>query len=453
MWSPSVTRAVRFLLLTTALAGCDATAGGRAAPPSAPSAPPANAPAADAAAVFPVPGGPGEGEPIPDAAAARPAALPDAATTDSAPIDPASVDPFDTTRLHRVEITVASEHLPALESALGAADVQRVPATIVFDGAILARSGIRKKGGRGSWRPLAMKAAFSIKFNELVKGQKLAGLNKLLLNNAVMDPSLMNEHLGHEIARRAGLAAPRTAHAAVTFNGRPYGFFVVREAINDDFLRRSFGQENEDGNLYEGGDFLRDPESPELKDELEEMRTRDDIRELSRLIKQSALPRWIATVGAKLDIASFITGYAVELLTDHWDGYYFRPNNYYIYNHPGTGRFVLILAGLDGLPFRPHPDPVNPPSLTLLGQRFVELGETRGRLHQRMMEIARGLDLAALHARIDEVARILSTHGSTDQRFREELRRVLYFAPVRKMQMDAIKAWRPMATPPAMPKP
>jgi spore coat protein H len=292
-----------------------------------------------------------------------------------------------------------------------------------------------------------------MKFNEFVKGQKLAGLNKLLLNNAVMDPSLVNEHLGHEIARQAGLAAPRTAHAAVTFNGQPYGFFVVREAINDDFLRRSFGKENEDGNLYEGGDFLRDPESPELKDEVKEGRTRDDIRAISRLIQQAPLGTWIATVGAKLDITSFITGYAVELLTDHWDGYYFRPNNYYIYNHPGTGRFVFILAGLDALPFRPPPDPVSPPSSTLLGQRIVEIDETRGRLHQRMMEIVRDLDLAELHARLDEAGRILNTHVPTDQRSRDELRRALYYVAVKKMQMDAIKAWRPMATPPAMPNP
>jgi spore coat protein CotH len=59
-----------------------------------------------------------------------------------------------------------------------------------------------------------------------------------------MDPTLLNEHLVYEIARRAGMAAPRTAHAAVTFNGQPYGFFIVREAINDEFLRRVFGKDN-----------------------------------------------------------------------------------------------------------------------------------------------------------------------------------------------------------------
>jgi spore coat protein H len=216
------------------------------------------------------PDGPLDRSPPPDRAPDPP---------DAAPVDPATVDVFDTTRLHRVEITVASEHLPQLESAYEAVDVKRVPCTVVFDGAPLLNSGIRKKGGRGSWRLLAEKAAFSIKFNEFVKGQKLAGLSKLLLNNAVMDPSLMNEHLGFEIARRAGLAAPRTAHAAVILNGQPYGLFVVREAINDDFLRRSFGKDNEDGNLYEGHDFVRDPESPELKDEVEEMRSRDDVRD------------------------------------------------------------------------------------------------------------------------------------------------------------------------------
>jgi hypothetical protein len=426
--------------VSAALAACGKMDGPQTV--AAPGDPPAIGGSEDAAPMAPSDGVGDAGYP-PDRA--PPDLTPDA--PDARPIDPASVDVFDNTRLHRVEITVAGEHLQQLDSALGA-DVPRVPCTIVFDGALLANVGIRKKGGRGSWKPLATKAAFSIKFNEFVKGRKLAGLNKLLLNNANMDPSLMNEHVIYEIARRAGMAAPRTAHAAVTFNGQPYGFFVVREAINDDFLRRSFGKDNEDGNLYEGGNFIRDPESAELKDELEEMRSRDDIRELSRLVQQPG-SRWIATVGAKLDIPSFITGYALELLIDHWDGFYFRPNNYYIYNHPGSGRFLFILAGVDAVYIRPHGQVDNPPSTTLLGQKLLEFPETRGQLLSRMMEIVRNLDLAALHDRIDEVGRILSTHGSTEKPYRDELRRALFYVSIKKMQMDAIKAWRPLPAPPA----
>jgi hypothetical protein len=164
-----------------------------------------------------------------------------------------------------------------------------------------------------------------MKFNEFVKGQKLASLSKLLLNNAVQDPSFLHEHMAYELARKAGAAAPLTAHGIVTFNGQPYGLYVVREAINDDFMERNYGKENQGGNLYETGDFIEDPNSPELKDEVEEMRTRDDVREVSRVVKTTPDAQWVAAISAKLDIPSFLAGWAVEALVDHWDGYFFGP--------------------------------------------------------------------------------------------------------------------------------
>jgi hypothetical protein len=374
---------------------------------------------------------------------------------DAAPVDPHTVDAFDTSKLHRVDITVAEEYLIQLDAAPEAVGVQRVPCTIVFDGAVLPRSGIRKKGGRGSGRPLSMKAAFSIKFNEFVKGQKLGKLSKLLLNNAVQDPSLLNEHLANEIARRAGMAAPLTAHAAVTFNGQPYGYFIVREAINDDFLRRNFGKENEDGNLYEGGrssDFLRKPDYQELKDEIEEMRSRDDIRQVASLATSTPDAQWIAVMSAKLDLPSFITGYALEMLFDHWDGYFFLPHNYYVYDHPGTGRFLLILAGMDSVFFNSTLRQVyDPPPRVLLGQKFLQFPQTRSQLENRVTDIVRDLDVESLHARIDQVERILVGHGSTEPRFRKELKDALTGfrgIPSKRARIDAIKAWRPIAPPP-----
>lgn len=366
-------------------------------------------------------------------------------TPDAAPGTPVPPAPaFDLTRLHRVEITVAAEHLPQLESRRDADDVKRVPCTIVFDGTTLANSGIRKKGGNGSWRLLAEKAAFSIKFNEFVKGQKLGGLGKLLLNNAVQDPSFLNEHLVYELSRRAGSPAPLTAHALVTFNGQPYGFFVVREAINDDFLRRSFGTANEDGNLYEGGEFIGSPRSPELKDEVDEMRTRADVNEVARLANTTPDAQWIAAVGAKLDIPSFLTGYAIEALIDHWDGYFFGPHNYYVYNHPGIGRFVFIVAGADSV-LKGRPRQLETDPKVLLARKFLQLAGPQSRA--RALEIASSIDVPAMHARIDQVARLLRSSGATDQRARAELAAFESELPQKKSVMTTLKAWRPTITP------
>jgi spore coat protein CotH len=316
----------------------------------------------------------------------------------------------------------------------------RVPCTIDFDGTSLPNSGIRKKGGPGSLRPLADKPAFSIKFNELVKGQKLMGLSKLLLNNAVQDESFLSEHMAYELVRRAGGAAPLTAHGLVTFNGQPGGLYVVREAFNDDFMERNFGKANTGGNLYEGGEFIDNPDSPELKDEMEEMRSRDDAREASRVVRTTPDAQWVAAVGAKLDLPSFFTGWAVEALVDHWDGYFFGPHNYYVYDHPGTKRFVFLVAGMDDIFGR-----IRDPRLdtrVLLAEKILRFPETKAQLRAKLADIIRTFDLAAMNARIDEAARTIRSYRPPDARSRADYQSFDTALPEVKADMMAIKTWQ-----------
>jgi hypothetical protein len=61
--------------------------------------------------------------------------------------------------------------------------------------------GIRLKGGHGSFRDLTEKAAFKIKFNEFVNGQKFLGLKKMTLNNMVQDASMIHEVLAYKAFR------------------------------------------------------------------------------------------------------------------------------------------------------------------------------------------------------------------------------------------------------------
>ena len=76
--------------------------------------------------------------------------------------------------------------------------------------------GVRLKGGLGSFRPLAGKAAFKVKFNHSVAGQRFLGLKKLTLNNMVQDKSMIHETLAYapserSACRRRGRATPSSA--------------------------------------------------------------------------------------------------------------------------------------------------------------------------------------------------------------------------------------------------
>jgi spore coat protein H len=337
---------------------------------------------------------------------------------------------FDTTVLHDVKIMVDAQYLTMLDTDR----VNRVPATFTYDGTTLMRVGLRKKGSFGSYVPLSEKPAFSVDFEEFVPNQNIAGIDKVALNNCRQDPTLVAEHTGYELYRRANLPAPFTAHAVVTFNGAVKGIYVVSEATNKGFLRRNFGRANDEGNLYEAPgdvDFVASPARMELKREVDEMRRRDDMVALAAAVRNTPPANWVTVVGPLLDIPSFITGYVIDGLANHWDSYPYNGNNYYMYHRPTDGRFMMIPHGMDSL-FRldarfGYIFANNAGLLDLYGTAAPPNTSCRacgvdGELARRVRavpaldtqyraEVQRVLrevwDLAALNARIDQVSKLI----------------------------------------------
>jgi spore coat protein H len=369
-----------------------------------------------------------------------PAGLPDAAPDGvaSAPLPDLLGTVFSPTVLHDVQITVAAQYLTMLENDR----VNRVPATVVYDGKTLTQVGIRKKGSFGSFAKLSEKAAFSLNLDEFVAGQKLEGLDKLALNNCRQDGSFLAEHIGYEVHRRAGTPAPFTAHAVLTFNGVVKGLFVVREGIDKQFLRRNFGKADDEGNLYEGGyledtDFVLNPERMELKREVEEARKRDDLVALARLVRDTPVATWEAAVKAQLDLDQFITGYAIDAVLNHWDNYAFNINNYYLYHHV-EGKFAFIPHGMDSL-FAidlVFPDDVGlkdpfASPLGRLAQRLRAIPALDQRYRAAVARVARELlDPAALDPRIDQVSRTIRSTARTERALLDDIKKFDMYLPV-----------------------
>jgi hypothetical protein len=322
---------------------------------------------------------------------------------------------FDLDRLHVVTIEVDVAFLATLNDDRNQA---RVPALVSYDGVAMPSSGVRKKGFHGSRRDLFDKTGFTVDVHEFVREQRLFGLKKLTLNNAVQDPSFLHEHLAYEMFRRVGLPAPQTAHALVTFNGEPFGLYVVKESVDGEFLDRNFGGQNDQGNLYEGPcchDFVINPENIELKDEWSEMRSRQDLLELARLIADTPDSEWEVVLGARLDLDNLIDSYALDAVTDHFDDYFFNGNNYYLYHHPRTGKFLMIPHGMDEA-LGSLRDPLRLP-LGQLGLRIRGQSALDRRFRQAIQRVlAHAFDLPALGARIDRAAAAILAHTPTDAR-------------------------------------
>jgi spore coat protein CotH len=317
--------------------------------------------------------------------------------------------------LHEVAIEVAEADLASLDDVN-----ERVPCRVSFDGVVVEDAGVRNKG-QTSLRGVDDKLSFSLKFDQFVAGQRLHGLKKLILSNTVQDPSFSNEPVTYLVYQRAGLPAPRTAHAIVSLNGEVKGLYVVVESVDKQFLERHYGDGNGDGNLYEGPwDFPKGADLAELKDEVEEMRSRADLEALTDVVMDSPDVDFTADVEALVDLDQFILDAAIEAVTNAWDGYLWVAWNFYLYHRPDTGRFVFLPHGANWPYWVADMDPFD------LAQDPWGTGDPPGRLAVRVTEIpaleqryrdaiadvtATAFDVDAIGARLDQIEAVL--HSTT----------------------------------------
>lgn len=207
--------------------------------------------------------------------------------------------------------------------------------------------GIRLKG-ESSFRDLDGKAAFKVKFNEFVKGQRFLGLKNLTLNNMVQDPSMVHEALAFAAFRAAGVPAPRTGYADVRVNGEEFGMHLNLETLDDVALERLFGSfEEPPQHLYEGqaGIDVVPGDADEFEVDEGEEGDRSDLEALIDAVAAPS-PGFSERVAGLADLEEMAQMWAVERYVGHWDGYSTQPHNYYLYSDP-LGEFQMLPWGAD----------------------------------------------------------------------------------------------------------
>jgi spore coat protein H len=362
---------------------------------------------------------------------------------------------FDTSALHEIRIEVAPEYLPALEYD----HEQRVPCTFTFDGTRLEHVTIRQKGLGTHAGSLYTKPSFSVRFDELVRGQTLHGLDKLILNNTGMDPTLVHEHLGFDLYQRAGIPSRRTAHAVVTLSGmrsgeQTYGVYVMVEAVDEKLLERHFGEAHDNGNLFEdeeAGDFAEDPRAIDLKDEDEPGRSHERLVEFADFLQTATDDELLEHLDEYIDLERALDGFAIDLLAQHGDGFWLAAHNYYLYEHPADHRFVFLPHGMDMLFEATGRScgmvPVPPHLPTLLGERVATHPELRARVEQAIARLLDEVwDVPLMEARIDAVGALLDASSHDEPAFVAE--RAAHHASreaLKRLLRNTAQAWRPAA--------
>jgi len=249
------------------------------------------------------------------------------------------------------------------------------PADVTVDGVTVTNVGVRKKGGFGSLS--TARPGLKVKATEFTSGQRIFGLKRLTLNNNHQDDTRISQCLGYDLFRQAGVAAPRCNFAHVTVNGEDLGVYSNVETIKKAFLRRHF--DDDEGRLYEsGGEFLpgrTDGFQPKTNKEAPDC---SDLPPVATAIQASDAD-FPSALGAVVDIDAFTTYWAMEVITDHWDGLANNQNNHFFYHDPTSDKFHFIPWGIDAL-FTGRARTTRPDSVFACGSlpwRMYDVPETR----------------------------------------------------------------------------
>jgi spore coat protein CotH len=342
---------------------------------------------------------------------------------------------YDPKVLHHIEISIGPDDAAKI---LNRTD-QRVRCDFTFDGVVLKGVGIRQAGGRfNAFVSITEKPMLSVKFDDFVDGQELHGLEKMILKDGRQDTGLVGEHLTYEVYRRAGIAAPMTAHARITINGVDSGIYVLREPINKDFLTRSFGKEFAGGNLYEMAyvlDPMTSPAQIRLKDEVEQKRNRQELLGAADAVRTASPEAFTRTISQYIDLDRYLTFYAVEAVTSNYDGFSFNANNAYLYTHPKDGRIIMIPYGADSsfwaiAPITKIRNPLQPPR-SALARRIHSTPELLQKFTAEVARVGREpiWDKKALRDRLEQVARVLASAPATG-RSAVDVKRFTDYRPV-----------------------
>jgi hypothetical protein len=257
--------------------------------------------------------------------------------------DPGTSDQlYDTEQIPELELVLEPDAIASLE----AAPREYVRATIVSNGQSYGPVGVRLKG-QNSFQPITAKPSLRIKIDAYIDGQTFFGVKDLTLNNMTSDPSQMHERLAYQVAREAGLVAPRCNYVQLTLNGELYGLYANVETIKPRMLGAHF--EDNDGPLFKATDvdFL-----PSYVDAYQLESGPDDrtlIAGIADAMTVQPADAAVAATSRYLDMHHFQRFWAMESVVGQWDAFpYSMPgDDYYLYGDPTSNKAVLIPSGMD----------------------------------------------------------------------------------------------------------
>lgn len=271
-----------------------------------------------------------------------------AATTTSTGVTQAYESLFQTDNVIDINVTIDDADWESmLESPLDK-DYKKV--TVEVDGNKLDNVGFSTKGNLTLKSVASMedsdRYSFRLKFDKYDKTQTLLGLDKMVLNNNYSDPSYMREVLHYEALRSIGMDVPMTNYVNLYVNGELVGFYTGVEAVDDSYLERNYGEDYEDGVLYDTDErsYLQYEEGSEYSTLTEDLGTDENKTKLKNFIKTlNDMPEGEkGDIESVLDVDSALQYIAGNMVFGNYDSYNGDKGHNYMLYSDADGKFTVV---------------------------------------------------------------------------------------------------------------
>jgi hypothetical protein len=267
-----------------------------------------------------------------------------------------------------------------------------------YNDIVITDAKIRLRGNPTNW-DAENKMQFQIDFAEYHDSGHFLGLTKLLFDAAMYNRHMLRDRLSLSIMRDMGVEAPCANHARVNVNGEYYGLFTNLEKLDENFLERVF--DDPTGDLWDRHNWELETNLDTANDSrLEQLKDAETIEELETY----------------LDLEQALAVFAAEAIIPNSDGMWAGGLNFYLYDDPLRGKFVLLPWDLDntferfnGPPdsdYPINPDPVVWEKATTHGRPLYELALEEPEwffyyIQRLEQQLESGYVVDELHARID----------------------------------------------------
>ncbi len=211
----------------------------------------------------------------------------------------------------------------------------------------------------------------STEYNYL-QSREVFDLDQLNFKHIRYDTGVVTESVSYDFYREAGIYTSDTSYAIVYFNIEgnviPYGLYMLQEPIDDMFVQRYFG-ENQDGSI---GDLYKctwqsqaesQSQPATLKDDydsfsvgvsnyldgfrmsyaLKTNKTNPDFSSFENFItlaNQTDVANYYTHISQSLDVDAFAKALAMGFLIGSPDDYRSNANNYYMYFNNGNAYYI-----------------------------------------------------------------------------------------------------------------